>query len=127
MTVCVLCAKYEFGSMVIVTKSTTRQQQYTRVTKTCASVGNAVLTDSENSHKTCIFSKNVTSYHPPWEAMHKSRVIEWLCMETVSRGTKCRIFLSNLQQTFDPDVYNNKNCITSLSLTKCIASTFKTG
>ena len=45
--------------------------------------------------------------------------MEWLQMETVSRGGKCHTFLLNLQQTIDRDVCNNKNCIPSSSTTKC--------
>jgi hypothetical protein len=117
----------EFGSLVTVTNSTTRQHQYIAVTNTCTSVGIAVFTSKENSYKVCIFSKNVTSNHPPSDAIYNSIVIEWLYMETVSRGEMCRIILLNLPQTFDPNVCNKKNCITSLSITKCVASAFKTG
>jgi len=107
--------------------STTRHYQYTAVTKTCTSVGIAVFTNKENSYKVCIFSKNVTSNYPSRDTIYNSMVTEWLCMETVSRGEMRQIILLNLLQTFDPDVYNNKNCITSLSIRKCVASTFKAG
>jgi hypothetical protein len=118
---------WEFGSLVTVTDSTTRNHKHTTVTKTCASIGIAVFTSNENSYTVCIFSKNVTSNHPPRDVINNSIVTEWLSMETVNRGEMCQIILLNLLKTFNPDVCNNKNCITSLSITKCVASTFKTG
>ena len=75
--------------MVTVTISTTIQHQYTAVTKTLTSVGIAVFTNIENSYKVCIFSKNVTSNHPLRDAIYNGIVIEWLCIETVSRDEMC--------------------------------------
>jgi len=109
--------------MVTVTNSTTIQQ----LQKHALQLVLQSLPTKKIVTKYAYSVKNATSNHASRDAIHYSIVIEWLCMETVSRGEMCRIILLNLLQTFDPDVCNNKHCITSLSITKCIASTLKTG